>query len=135
MVRHQCERQTRRAALDAVVVAACGWADWRADLPDDEKGMARLRLSDHVLDDLARIADHLLAHEVVDVDIWLAGILGALAILVEHPLIGRKAAHGRRELVIGRGSRGHVALYAYDPLDDVVAVAALRAQREAGFGD
>jgi plasmid stabilization system protein ParE len=97
--------------------------------------MARLQVSDHVFDDLARIADHLLAHEVVDVDVRLAEILGALAILVEHPLIGRKAAYGRRELVIGRGSRGYVALYAYDPLDDVVAVAALRSQREAGFGD
>ena len=24
------------ATLDAAAAAACGWADWRADLPDDE---------------------------------------------------------------------------------------------------
>lgn len=97
--------------------------------------MTRLQLSDPVFDDLARIAEHLCAHDVEDVEARLAEILGALAILVEHPLIGRKAAPDRRELVIGRGNRGYVALYAYDPLDDVVVVAALRAQREAGFGD
>ena len=97
--------------------------------------MTRLQLSDPVFDDLVRIAEHLHAHDVYDVEARLAEILGALGILTEHPLIGTRVAHGRRELVIGRVGRGYVALYAYDPLDDVVVVAALRAQREAGFAD
>jgi hypothetical protein len=37
--------------------------------------------------------------------------------------------------VIGKGSRGYVARYRYDPVNDEVRVAALRSQREAGFRD
>ena len=55
--------------------------------------------------------------------------------LALHPMIGRKVASGKRELVIGRGSRGYVARYVYDMHDDVVAVTALRAQKEVGFED
>lgn len=95
--------------------------------------MTRVVLSARVFDDLARIEQHLGAHEVVDIEARLAAILGGLSILEEHPLIGRMVAHGRRELLIGRGNRGYVALYAYDPEADAVVVAALRAQREAGF--
>jgi hypothetical protein len=36
-------------------------------------------------------------------------------------------------LVIGRGARGYLAKYRYDAVGDVVYVAALRSQREAGF--
>lgn len=97
--------------------------------------MTRVVLSARVFEDLARIELHLQAHEVAHAEARVAEILGGLAILEAHPLIGRKVAHGRRELVIGRGSRGYAALYAYDAMADAVAVAALRAQREAGFGD
>jgi toxin ParE1/3/4 len=38
----------------------------------------------------------------------------------------------RVELVIGRGSRGYVALYRYVPEIDTVFVLAVRSQREAG---
>jgi hypothetical protein len=38
-----------------------------------------------------------------------------------------------RELVIGRRSRGYVALYAYDALQDRVLVLAIRGQKEAGW--
>jgi len=37
--------------------------------------------------------------------------------------------------VIGRSARGYLALYAYDALEDVLVVAALWAQREAGFSE
>ena len=46
-----------------------------------------------------------------------------------------KSSRPCRYLVIGRGARSYLALYAYGALDDVVVVAALRAQREAGFGE
>lgn len=97
--------------------------------------MTRLVLASRLADDLERIEAHLLAHDAIDVEARLAEIAEALQVLERHPLIGRKVQAGRRELVIGRGARGYVALYAYDALDDVVAVAALRAQREAGFGE
>lgn len=97
--------------------------------------MTRVVLSARVQYDLARIEQHLLSHDAADVEGRVAEILSGLAILESHPLIGRKVAGDRRELVIGRGNRGYVARYAYDALDDLVVAAALRAQREAGFGD
>ena len=97
--------------------------------------MTRLVLATRLADDLDRIAAHLLEHDASDVEARLAEIIEALQVLTRHPLIGRKVKLGRRELVIGRSARGHLALYAYDALEDVVVVAALRAQREAGFSE
>jgi plasmid stabilization system protein ParE len=97
--------------------------------------VTRLVLATRLADDLDRIAAHLLEHEASDVEARLAEIIEALQVLTRHPLIGRKVKLGRRDLVIGRGARGYLALYAYGALDDVVVVAALRAQREAGFGE
>jgi plasmid stabilization system protein ParE len=97
--------------------------------------VTRLLLAHRLADDLDRIAAHLREHEASDVEARLAEVIEALQVLTRHPLIGRRVKLGSRELVMGRGARGYVALYVYDPLDDVVAVAALRAQREAGFGE
>jgi len=41
---------------------------------------------------------------------------------------------GKRELVIGRVSRGYLALYRYVPEADTVFLLAVRNQREAGYG-
>jgi len=38
-----------------------------------------------------------------------------------------------RELVIGFGDSGYVALYRYEPADDAVYVLAFRHQKEAGY--
>lgn len=98
--------------------------------------MAQLRVAVAVFErDLVRIVDHLSAHEVSDIETRLATILAGLEVLRAHPLIGRPCGEGLRELVLGRGSRGHVALYRFDDLDDAVDVLALRAQREAGYAD
>lgn len=95
--------------------------------------MTGLRLTPRAWGDLDRITDHLLAHEVNDVEARMVEILDALQLLVLHPLIGRPVAGGLRELVIGRGSRGYVALYGYDEARDEVIVNAVRGQREVGF--
>lgn len=97
--------------------------------------MTRLVWSGRLADDLDRIETHLRAHDASEVQERITEIIESLLVLERHPLIGRKVNSGRRELVIGRGARGYVALYAYDPQGDVVVVAALRAQREAGFGE
>ena len=97
--------------------------------------MTRLVLATRLADDLDRIAAHLLEHDASDVEARLAEVIEALQALTRHPLIGRKVKLGRRDLVIGRSARGYLALYAYDALEDVVVVAALRAQREAGFSE
>jgi len=85
--------------------------------------------------DLERIATHLAAHDVDDIPGRIADIFEAIELLQRHPLIGRPVQLPRRELVIGRGGRGYVALYRYDEVEDEVIVLGLRAQREAGFGD
>ena len=97
--------------------------------------MTRLQLAPELAADIARIAEHMLAHEVQDIEARLDQIVDALNILVQHPRVGRPAPQGRRELVIGRAAQGYVARYRYDELDDVVVVVALRSQREAGFVD
>ena len=53
--------------------------------------------------------------------------------LETNPLIGRPARRRMRELIIGRCSRGHVALDRYVAEIDTVFVLALRSQREAGY--
>ncbi len=95
--------------------------------------MTTLRFAAELAEDFARIAAHLAAHEVPDIDERLAEIVDAMQVLARHPLIGRRSADGWRELVIGRGARGYLARYRYDPAGDSVRVVALRAQREAGF--
>jgi toxin ParE1/3/4 len=97
--------------------------------------VTRLQLAPELAADIARIAEHMLAHEVQDIEARLDLISDALDILMQHPRIGRPAPQGRRELVIGRDARGDVARYRYDELDDLVVVVALRSQREAGFVD
>jgi len=57
----------------------------------------------------------------------------AVQILVTSPLIGRPVKGGKRELVIGRASRGYVALYRYVADIDTVFVLAIRSQRESGY--
>ena len=59
----------------------------------------------------------------------------ALELLAEHPLLGRPAEDGRRELVLSRGRYGHVAKYRWLPAEQIVLVLAIRHQREAGYSD
>ncbi|MDP3232312.1 MAG: type II toxin-antitoxin system RelE/ParE family toxin [Myxococcales bacterium] len=86
-----------------------------------------------VSDDLDRIATHLVAFDAAEREERIAEILSAMSILRKHPLIGRPVSGNKRELVIGRGSRGYIALYRFDPHLDVVIVTAIRSQRESGF--
>lgn len=60
-------------------------------------------------------------------------MLDAIDVLAHSPLIGCPVRGGLRELVIGRGNRGYIALYRYLPDIDVVFVLAVRARRESGF--
>ena len=53
--------------------------------------------------------------------------------LERNPQIGRPLRDDLRELVIGRRTRGYVALYRYVPELDTVFVLAIRGQKEAGY--
>lgn len=95
--------------------------------------MTAVRLAPEVVDDFERILDHLVGHGANDAPERVAGIVEAIDLLQASPLIGRPARGGKRELVIGTGSRGYVALYRYVTSADTVIVLAVRAQREDGF--
>lgn len=95
--------------------------------------MTRFEMAPEVFDDFERIFDHLQAHGADAIPQRIAEITAALAVLQHSPLIGRKVHTGKRELVIGRGSRGCVALYRGVDVIDTVFVLAIRSQRELGY--
>jgi len=95
--------------------------------------MARVELAPEVLDDFERFLDHMACYGVEDAPARIGEIVQALQILTHSPFIGRPARGGRRELVIGRESRGYVALYRFAASMDTVFVLAIRSQREAGY--
>lgn len=95
--------------------------------------MTRVRLTPGVIEDLDRIVEHLHQHESEGADARAGEIISALDVLADNPLIGRPAGDEKRELLIGRGSRGYLALYRYLPLLDTALILAIRAQKEDGY--
>ena len=94
--------------------------------------MSRIELAPEVLEDFDRIVDHLVRFEVEDAAARIGEILDAIQVLSQSPLIGRTISGGKRELVIGKASRGFLSLYRYVPDIDVIFVLAVRSQRESG---
>lgn len=95
--------------------------------------MARIAYSGAAIEDLDRLVRFLLQNHPEHA-VETAGLIAeALAILEHHPLIGRPAEAGLRELLISRGRSGYVALYEYRVATDDVVVHRIRHQREAGF--
>lgn len=95
--------------------------------------MARIELAPEVLQDFDRFFDHMAAFQVTDAVERIEEIVLAVQVLASSPLIGRPVRGGKRELVIGTGARGYVALYRFVPAVDTVFVLAFRSQRESGF--
>ena len=95
--------------------------------------MSRIEFAPEVAADFDRILDHLVEHEVEDAADRVQDIISAVDVLARSPLIGRPAGGGKRELVIGRGSRGFCALYRFVAEIDTVFVLAVRSQKEAGY--
>ena len=95
--------------------------------------MARIELAPEVLDDFERFLDHVGRFEITDGPERIAAIVQAIEVLTHSPLIGRPVKESKRELVIGRGSRGCVALYRFVARLDMVFVLAIRSQRELGY--
>lgn len=95
--------------------------------------MAKISYSRQALADLRRISD-LLSSEGASKQLEALDLIDdAVNVLARHPLIGRPAESGLRELVISQGSTGYVALYSYERAHDVILILAIRHQREAGF--
>ena len=98
-----------------------------------QNSVARVEFLPGVDEGLQRIVGYLEQYEVEHIPTRVGGIVSAFDVLTDNPLIGRPVHQDKRELVIGRGSRGYVALYRYVPAVDTVFVLAIRAQREGGY--
>lgn len=95
--------------------------------------MAQIVYSDQALQDLDRLTDFLLEADPASAPATAALIVEAVEILANHPLVGRPAEEGMRELLISRGRSGYVALYSYEDVEDVVLILSVRHQRGAGY--
>jgi plasmid stabilization system protein ParE len=96
--------------------------------------MARIELVPEVLEDLDRFVEHLSRHGVEPIASRVAEIIAAVDVLTTSPMIGRPTRDGLRELLIGHGARGYVALYRFVPDLDTVFVLAMRHQSHPGYG-
>jgi len=94
--------------------------------------VSRVELAPEIEEDFDRILEHLFAHEAADAPSRIEDIIRAIDVLERNPLIGRPSRADLRELVIGRRTRGYVALYRYVSEIDTVFVLAIRGQKEAG---
>lgn len=95
--------------------------------------MATVSYAARALSDLERLADFLVETDPGAAQQTIDLIVSAVDVLRRHPLIGRIAEEGYRELVISRGASGYLALYRYDEGRDEVLVLSIRHQREAGY--
>ncbi|MGB5082190.1 MAG: type II toxin-antitoxin system RelE/ParE family toxin [Burkholderiales bacterium] len=97
--------------------------------------MTRVGYTARALSDLERLCDFLAETDPYSASQTIELILDAVAVLEQHPLMGRPAEADLRELVISRGKSGYIALYRYDGVRDRVRVLAVRHQREAGYAE
>lgn len=96
--------------------------------------MARIELAPGVFDDFDSVFDHIAKFgDPAAATQRIDEIIKSVDVLAHSPLIGRKVKGAKRELVIGRASRGYVVLYRFLPDIDTVFVLALRGQRESDY--
>jgi plasmid stabilization system protein ParE len=97
--------------------------------------MARVQITNRALADLERLFDFLADHNPKLARERMVSVRRAFELLSDHPLLGREAEDGRRELILSRGKFGSVAKYRWLPADDVVLILAVRHQLEAGYDE
>ena len=95
--------------------------------------MARVVFAPRALQDIERLTEFLIESDPGAAEATAGLLFGGLRILKDHPLVGRPAELGYRELLISRGRSGHVALYKYDVEKETAIVLAIRHQRESGL--
>ena len=95
--------------------------------------MARVQITVRALADLERLFDFLAEHNPKLARERMLSVRRALELLADHPLLGRQAEDGRRQLILSRGRFGYVAKYRWVPAEDVILILAVRHQLEAGY--
>jgi plasmid stabilization system protein ParE len=97
--------------------------------------VAGIVFAPQVADDLERILDHLVRHGVDDAAARIDAVLQAIDVLSGSPEIGRPVAGGQHERVVGRGARGYLVRYRFEPRIDTAFVLAIRGQHERPGGE
>lgn len=95
--------------------------------------MATIEITQRALADLERLFDFIAAADPQRAREQILSVRKALEVLADHPLLGRAAEEGRRELVLSRGRYGYIAKYRWLPAEDIVLILAVRHQLEAGY--
>lgn len=96
--------------------------------------MAKIEFAPEVQSDFQRILNQLAEYDGSNPDARIEEIFAAIDVLGSSPYLGRPRG-ALRELIIGKRTRGNIALYDYDEVDDRVLVLAIRSQREAGYSE
>jgi plasmid stabilization system protein ParE len=97
--------------------------------------VARVEVTEKAFADLERLFDFIAADHPQRAREQLTSVRRALELLAEHPLLGRPAEDGRRELVLSRGRYGYLAKYRWLPGESTVLILAVCHQLEAGYSD
>lgn len=95
--------------------------------------MAAVEITQRALADLERLFDFIAAEDPRKAVEQIASVRKAFELLADHPLLGRPAEEGRRELILSRGRYGYIAKYRWLPAEDTVLILAVRHQLEAGY--
>ncbi len=95
--------------------------------------MTRVVLSPQVKADFDRIFDFIFERAPDYAAVRIETIIAAIDLLECSPMIGRPVALGQRELIIATGASGYLALYRFDPAQDIAFVLAVRSQRERDY--
>jgi plasmid stabilization system protein ParE len=95
--------------------------------------MARVEVTTRALADLERLFDFLAKHDPKLAPERIISVRRAFELLADHPLLGREAEDGRRELILSRGRFGYVVKCRWFADQDIVLILAVRIQMEAGY--
>ena len=95
--------------------------------------MAHVEVATRALADLERLFDFLAEHNPKLARERIISVRRAFELLADHPLLGREAEEGRRELILSRGKFGYVAKCRWLADQNIVLILAVRHQMEAGY--
>ncbi len=97
--------------------------------------MRSIQYSPRALADFQRVANFLSDSTEQDADARVGALVAAIDVLAQNPHIGRLVNDVARELIIGAGAHGYVALYEYWQEWDTIIVLRVRARREGSYPD
>jgi len=106
----------------------------RGGLVDIQSGTAStVEITQRALADLERLFDFIATEKPQRTREQILSVRKAFELPADHPLLGRSAEEGRRQLILSRGRYGYIAKYRWLPAEDIVLILAVRHQLEAGY--